>query len=188
MGPRRTPLDLSQIESSLTEVTEAKNEDGDEPDMVVETVIGPPTPAMTSTRSSSPILHMPTIDFDGLSWPSIGTKTRKESTPEQEAARIKKISDAMRSILETIGEDPEREGIHGTPERYAKAMMFFTQGYEQNLKDIVNGAIFEEDHDELVIVKDIEIFTLCEHHLVPFTGKVIIIVNVQIYYFRFADS
>lgn len=59
-----------------------------------------------------------------------------------------------------------------TPERYAKAMLFFTKGYQENVRDIVNNAIFHEGHNELVIVKDIEVFSLCEHHMVPFTGKV----------------
>lgn len=102
----------------------------------------------------------------------LGTRARLEATPEEEKRRLDKLSAAVRTILECIGEDPDREGLHETPERYAKAMMFFTKGYEENLRDIVNRAVFHEDHDELVIVKDIEIFSLCEHHLVPFTGKV----------------
>ncbi|KAG7142028.1 GTP cyclohydrolase 1 like protein [Verticillium longisporum] len=78
---------------------------------------------------------------------------------------------AVRTILECVGEDPDRSGIVDTPKRYAKAMLDFTQGYQQNVGDIVNNAIFQEGHNEMVIVKDIEIFSLCEHHLVPFTGK-----------------
>jgi len=75
-------------------------------------------------------------------------------------------------IIECIGEDCTREGLKETPERYARAMLFFTKGYEENIPDIINGAIFKEDHNELVIVKDISIFSLCEHHMIPFMGKV----------------
>jgi GTP cyclohydrolase IA len=101
-----------------------------------------------------------------------GTRERLEETPEQAAARLEKLSGAVRTILECIGEDPDREGLLGTPERYAKAMLFFTKGYQENVRDIVNDAIFHEGHNELVIVKDIEVFSLCEHHMIPFTGKV----------------
>lgn len=71
-----------------------------------------------------------------------------------------------------MGEDAERDGLEETPMRYAKALMYFTKGYEENVRDLVNGAVFHEDHDELVIVRDIEVFSMCEHHMVPFTGKV----------------
>ena len=133
----------------------------------------PMTPPATS-RSMSPFTSNPTVDFDGLSWPSVGTldRLRERESPEDAQARLAKLSGAVKTILECIGEDPDREGLHGTPERYAKAMMFFTKGYEENLRDIVNGAVFHEDHDELVIVKDVEVYSLCEHHLVPFLGKV----------------
>lgn len=125
------------------------------------------TPTGTVTRSPSPV-----IDFDGLSRPSRGTRERLEETKEQADKRLAKMCDAVRTILECVGEDADREGLLATPSRYAKAMLFFTKGYQQNVRDIVNGAIFEEGHNEMVIVKDIEIFSMCEHHLVPFTGKV----------------
>ena len=102
----------------------------------------------------------------------IGTRERLESTPEEAQARLEKLAGAVQTIFECIGEDPEREGLKETPMRYAKALMYFTKGYEENVRDLVNGAVFHEDHDELVIVKDIEVFSLCEHHMVPFMGKV----------------
>ncbi|KAJ5176861.1 GTP cyclohydrolase 1 [Penicillium canariense] len=132
---------------------------------------GPLTPPATASRPASPYTMNPPIDFDGLSWPCPGTRQRLESTPEENEARIQKLAGAVRTILECVGEDPEREGLRETPERYAKAMLYFTKGYEENVRDLVNGAVFHEDHDELVIVKDIDVFSLCEHHMVPFTGK-----------------
>lgn len=112
----------------------------------------------------------PAIDFDGLRRPGVGTHDRLGESPEESAARLDRLKGAVRTLLECVGENPNREGLLATPERYAKAMLYFTKGYEQNVSDIVNGAIFHEQHNEMVIVKDIEIHSLCEHHLVPFTG------------------
>lgn len=85
---------------------------------------------------------------------------------------IDTVSAAAYTILKALGEDPEREGLKKTPKRMAEALMFFTKGYEQNLEELMNGAVFAEPADEMVVVRDIDIFSLCEHHLVPFYGKV----------------
>ncbi|PYT65288.1 MAG: GTP cyclohydrolase I FolE [Acidobacteria bacterium] len=77
----------------------------------------------------------------------------------------------VREMIKTIGEDPNREGLRKTPERFEKAFRFLTSGYHQNIDHVLNGATFSVAYDEMVIVKDIEFFSLCEHHLLPFFGK-----------------
>ena len=81
------------------------------------------------------------------------------------------IEQLTHSLLKEIGEDPNRDGLSRTPSRVAKSWEFFSRGYNQNLEDIVNNAIFEEDAKDMVIVRDVEFFSLCEHHLLPFFGK-----------------
>ncbi|KAF7776295.1 hypothetical protein Agabi119p4_4688 [Agaricus bisporus var. burnettii] len=113
-------------------------------------------------------------DPNGLGWPAKSTLSRLNATPAERLARERRMAGAVRTILECIGEDPDREGLLRTPERYAQAIMWMTRGYEERLTDVINDAIFAEDHDEMVLVREIEISSLCEHHLVPFTGKIAI--------------
>ncbi len=81
------------------------------------------------------------------------------------------IADLVRKMIAQVGEDPNREGLRKTPERFEKAFKFLTSGYHQNLDSVLNGATFSVAYDEMVVVKDIEFFSLCEHHLLPFFGK-----------------
>lgn len=122
-------------------------------------------------RASSPVVLNPPLDSDGLSWPLVGARNRKEEEPGAAKVREERIADAVRTILTELGEDGDREGLTETPSRYARAMLFFTKGYEESISDVIKNAVFEEDHDEMVIVRDIDINSLCEHHLVPFFGK-----------------
>ena len=81
------------------------------------------------------------------------------------------LKNNFKSIIQELGEDPEREGVVKTPERAAKAMQFLTQGYEMDAKKILEEAMFKEGYNEMVVVKDIELYSLCEHHMLPFFGK-----------------
>jgi len=95
-------------------------------------------------------------------------KTTLQEQNQAEAA----LEKAYLEVIEKIGEDPDRDGLKRTPERMAKAIRFLTRGYQEDAGQLLRGALFEVDYDEMVIVKDIEMFSLCEHHMLPFFGKV----------------
>ncbi len=88
-----------------------------------------------------------------------------------DATTVERIARNVSSTLAALGEDPSREGLLKTPERVAKAQLFLTQGYGQDAVQILRSAVFEESYDEMILVKDIELYSMCEHHMVPFFGK-----------------
>jgi GTP cyclohydrolase IA len=90
---------------------------------------------------------------------------------DRSLAKQETIADLVRRVIKLLGEDPGREGLRKTPERFEKTFKFLTSGYHQNAESILNGATFSVCYDEMVVVKDIEFFSLCEHHLLPFFGK-----------------
>src|SRR6266446_2580950 len=95
-----------------------------------------------------------------------------KKTLEPVAVQNASLAELTREMLLRLGEDPEREGLARTPERMAQALEFLTKGYQEDPQEILKGALFTEEYDEMVIVKDVEMFSLCEHHLLPFFGKV----------------
>ncbi len=96
---------------------------------------------------------------------------RENDNKANEESSLTAMRDAYLTLLQGVGENPERDGLIDTPNRAAKALAFLTHGYQLNIDDVINGAMFESDNDEMVIVKDIELYSMCEHHMLPFIGK-----------------
>lgn len=96
---------------------------------------------------------------------------RIRNLPRCGAAKLASMEQSYLELLQAIGEDPQREGLLRTPARAARAFEFLTNGYRQSLDEVVNGAIFESDTSEIILVKDIELYSMCEHHLLPFIGR-----------------
>ncbi len=118
---------------------------------------------------------LPGSTFSSSPPPSFLTEMKRpklDDSTESGRDKLQTIATAYSTILESLGEDVERQGIVKTPMRAAKALAFFTRGYELSLTEIINDAIFDEDCNEMVVIRDINIFSMCEHHLVPFMGKV----------------
>ncbi len=96
------------------------------------------------------------------------TSMKQEKMPDDTSDRL---LDSISTMLEEIGEDPHREGLLKTPERVARSLRFLTKGYNQNPEELLKNAVFTEAYDEMVVVRDIDLFSMCEHHLLPFFGK-----------------
>jgi GTP cyclohydrolase I len=128
-------------------------------------------PEVASSSASSTEGDSSVVVASTATMASVSKKARTEIGSD-DAERLKKMEDACKTILECVGENPDREGLVKTPSRWAKALLFMTKGYGQTCEEVTNNAVFEEDHDEMVVVRNIDIHSLCEHHMVPFTGRV----------------
>src|ERR1017187_6481917 len=107
-----------------------------------------------------------------MAQPIAVSKPIRRVVEDDEGLSAFSIPEMYREILSRLGEDPSRDGLLATPARVEKSMAFLTKGYNEDPANILRGALFDEDYDEMVLVKDIEMFSLCEHHMLPFFGKV----------------
>ena len=130
----------------------------------------------SNSLSTDSMKLLQTPDNNG---PRIPTRPDRNSSHGQESSipvpsevGQEEMMEAVRTLLLGVGEDPEREGLLKTPKRVAEAMRFLTSGYTQSLEELLNGAIFDEGHNEMVLVRDISVFSMCEHHMLPFMGRV----------------
>ncbi|KAK1088647.1 hypothetical protein LTR48_001335, partial [Friedmanniomyces endolithicus] len=149
---------LSKVSKGSDDETTTKNPNGQ---------------ALVNENGALSMLQIPCPgkDTEGLGQPSDSIQNPTDERREPAEERLEKMCGAVRTLLECMGEDPHREGLRDTPSRYAKALLFFTKAYRVDIDSIINGAVFCEGHDEMIMVKDIDIHSLCEHHLIPFTGK-----------------
>ena len=122
-----------------------------------------------SSMSNGSVKATNQVSLDSAS--SIEAAVSKNSTQDFSQPQTEEMMEAVKTLLRGVGEDPEREGLLKTPKRVAEAMQFLTKGYQESLEDLVNEAIFDEGHNEMVLVRDIDVFSLCEHHMLPFMGK-----------------
>lgn len=116
---------------------------------------------------------MPNVNVARTVTPSVGVKSLAlELSPPDEGTSQLELAALVRRQLELLGEDPDRDGIVKTPERVAKALTWLTRGYDADVRGVIGDAVFEETHESMVMVRDIEMYSMCEHHMLPFFGKV----------------
>ena len=127
----------------------------------------------TKTHSSSVTAGLYQCQEVGTARGSSSSSRIQPGSTTTEAEKLELMTSACKTILHCIGEDPNREGLLKTPERWTKALLFMTSGYSLSAEQVLNDAVFTEDsHKEIVVVKDIDIHSMCEHHMVPFTGRI----------------
>ncbi|XP_059607847.1 GTP cyclohydrolase 1 isoform X1 [Phlebotomus argentipes] len=172
-------IDDSNFPQSSSAAKCSNGKDGEESNGLCKRRHQPPLKMDTKAPEAERVLYIPgtpqtprTSTTPGHENCTFHHDLELDHKPPTREALLPEMTRSYRLLLTGLGEDPDRQGLLKTPERAAKAMLFFTKGYDQSLEEALNGAIFEEDTDEMVVVKDIEMFSMCEHHLVPFYGKV----------------